>query len=164
MSPTEADITRLLDWFFRVKPLRMAEQNLPNVFADPGIEDFVRSACTTKLADGSHAIDIHALECDEEVIAIFAGVADGNRFSMMFNTYTMSANSKYSPGLILMRDIIDHYAARGYLASTSASDRTITSGCSARTTSRSSTASFRSASAASSPPASCPASTAPSGW
>lgn len=116
IASTEADIIRLLDWFFRVKPLRMAEQKLPNVFADPGIEDFVRSACTTKLADGRHAIDIHALECDEEVIAIFAGVADGYRFSMMFNTYTMSPNSKYSPGLILMRDIIDHYAAQNYRA------------------------------------------------
>ena len=50
------------------------------------------------------------------MIAIFAGVADGHRFSMMFNTYTMSDNAKYSPGLILMRDIIDHYAGRGYRA------------------------------------------------
>jgi CelD/BcsL family acetyltransferase involved in cellulose biosynthesis len=33
---------------------------------------------------------------------------------MMFNTYTMSDNSRYSPGLILMRNIIDHYAGRGY--------------------------------------------------
>jgi CelD/BcsL family acetyltransferase involved in cellulose biosynthesis len=111
-----ADIVRLLDWFFQVKPLRMAEQKLPNVFADPGIEEFIRSACTAPLTGGRHAIDIHALECDEEVIAIFAGVADGHRFSMMFNTYTMSANSKYSPGLILMRDIIDHYAAKDYRA------------------------------------------------
>jgi CelD/BcsL family acetyltransferase involved in cellulose biosynthesis len=116
VATAEADITRLLDWFFRVKPLRMAEQKLPDVFAEPGVEDFIRNACTTELADGKHAIDIHALECDEEVIAIFAGVADGHRFSMMFNTYTMSPNSKYSPGLILMRDIIDHYAAQDYRA------------------------------------------------
>lgn len=116
VASSEADIVRLLDWFFRVKPLRMAEQKLPNVFADRGIEQFVRAACTAPLAGGGHAIDIHALECDEEVIAIFAGVADGHRFSMMFNTYTMSVNSKYSPGLILMRDIIDHYAAKGFRA------------------------------------------------
>jgi CelD/BcsL family acetyltransferase involved in cellulose biosynthesis len=116
IAATEADVTRLLDWFFRIKPLRMAEQKLPNVFSDPGIEDFIRLACTTPLANGKHVIDIHALECDEEVIAIFAGVADGHRFSMMFNTYTMSAGSKYSPGLILMRDIIDHYSAQDYRA------------------------------------------------
>ena len=92
---------------------------------------------------GNRVIDIHALECDEEVIAIFAGVADGHRFSMMFNTYTMSGSSKYSPGLILMRDIIDYYAGPTIAHSTSASAPMTTSGC-PRTTSRSSTALFRS--------------------
>ena len=116
VARSDADVTRLLDWFFRIKPLRMAEQKLPNVFADPGVEDFIRTACSTPLKGGGRAIDIHALECDEETIAIFAGVADGHRFSMMFNTYTMSASAKYSPGLILMRDIIDHYAAQNYRA------------------------------------------------
>jgi CelD/BcsL family acetyltransferase involved in cellulose biosynthesis len=113
---TAAEIKRLLDAFFRIKPLRMAEQKLPNVFAEPGVEEFIRSACMTPLAGGGHVVDIHALECDDEVIAIFAGVADGHRFSMMFNTYTLSGSSRYSPGLILIRDIIDHYAGRGYLA------------------------------------------------
>ena len=114
-AATDQDITRLLDWFFRIKPVRMAEQKLPNVFAEPGVEDFIRRACLTPRGDG-RIIDIHALECDEEVIAIFAGVADGHRFSMMFNTYTMSDNSRYSPGLILMRNIIDRYGERGYRA------------------------------------------------
>jgi len=113
---TDAEIERLLDWFFRIKPLRMAEQKLPNVFAEAGVENFIRHTCLTRLADGGRAIDIHALECDEEVIALYAGVADGQRFSMMFNTYTMSDRSRYSPGLILMRDIIDHYAERRYRA------------------------------------------------
>jgi CelD/BcsL family acetyltransferase involved in cellulose biosynthesis len=116
VAASDADITRLLDWFFRVKPLRMAEQKLPNVFADPGIENFVRSACMAQLSGGSRVIDIHALECDDEVIALFAGVANGHRFSMMFNTYTMSEHSRFSPGLILMRNIIDHYSVRGYRA------------------------------------------------
>ena len=116
LAVSETDIGRLLDWFFRVKPLRMKEQKLPNVFADHGVEQFVRAACMTQLAGGNRVIDIHALECDEEVIALFAGVADGHRFSMMFNTYTMSEQSRHSPGLILMRNIIDHYAARGYRA------------------------------------------------
>jgi CelD/BcsL family acetyltransferase involved in cellulose biosynthesis len=116
LATSDAEIKRLLDWFFIIKPQRMAAQHLPNVFADPGVEDFIRDACMTKLDDGGHAIDIHALECDDEVIAIFAGVADSNRFSMMFNTYTLSGNSKYSPGLILMRDIIDTYAERGVVS------------------------------------------------
>lgn len=113
LAQTDAEIDRVLEAFFRIKPLRMAEQKLPDVFAEPGIEPFIRQACHATLPQGGHAIALHALECDDEVIALFAGVADANRFSMMFNTYTMSANAKYSPGLILMRDIIDHYAERG---------------------------------------------------
>jgi CelD/BcsL family acetyltransferase involved in cellulose biosynthesis len=116
VAATDAEIGRLLDAFFRIKPLRMAEQKLPNVFADPGVEDFIRRVCMMPLAGGGHVIDIHALECDDEIIAIFAGVADGYRFSMMFNTYTMSENSRFSPGLILVRNIVDHYAERGYRA------------------------------------------------
>ena len=116
IATSDADVGRLLDWFFAVKPQRMAEQKLPNVFADPGIEAFVRDACMAQLSGGGRALDIHALECDDEVIAIFAGVNDGHRFSMMFNTYTLSANAKSSPGLILMRDIVDHYAGQGYRA------------------------------------------------
>ena len=112
----DGEIKRLLDWFFCVKPQRMAEQKLPNVFAEPGVEDFIRDACMTVLPGGGRAVIIHALECDEEVIALFAGVADGYRFSMMFNTYTMSGHSRYSPGLILMRHIVDHYAGLGYRA------------------------------------------------
>jgi CelD/BcsL family acetyltransferase involved in cellulose biosynthesis len=116
VATSDPEIKRLLDWFFSVKPLRMAEQRLPNVFAETGVEDFIRDACMARRSGGGHVIDIHALECDDEVIAIFAGVADGYRFSMMFNTYTMSGNSRYSPGLILMRNIIDHYAGHGYRA------------------------------------------------
>lgn len=114
VASTDAEIKRMCDAFFTIKPLRMAAQKLPNVFADAGVEGFLRAACLTPLTGGGRVIEIHGLECDAEVIAIFAGVADGHRFSMMFNTYTMSESARYSPGLILMRDIIDHYAERGY--------------------------------------------------
>jgi CelD/BcsL family acetyltransferase involved in cellulose biosynthesis len=116
VASSDADIKRLLDAFFRIKPQRMAEQKLPNVFAEPGVEDFIRDACMAPLAGGGRVIDIHALECENEVIAVFAGVADGHRFSMMFNTYTISGNARQSPGLILIRNIIDHYADAGYRA------------------------------------------------
>jgi CelD/BcsL family acetyltransferase involved in cellulose biosynthesis len=114
IAVTDTEINRLLDWFFATKPRRMAEQRLPNVFAEPGVEQFIRDACRATLPGGGRVIDIHALDCDEEVIALFAGVADGYRFSMMFNTYTMSGHSRYSPGLILARRIVDHCAESGY--------------------------------------------------
>jgi CelD/BcsL family acetyltransferase involved in cellulose biosynthesis len=113
IARNEADVTRLLDAFFAIKPLRMAEQKIPNVFAEPGTEAFIRRACLEGLAGGKPAIELHGLECDAEVIGIFAGISDGHRYSTMFNTYTMSEAAKYSPGLILIRNMIDHHAKLG---------------------------------------------------
>ena len=108
-----ADGKRLLDAFFAIKPLRMAEQKIRNVFADPGAEEFIRRACLDGIDDGKAAIELHGLECDDEVIAIFAGVSDGQRYSTMFNTYTMSEAAKNSPGLVLIRNMIEHHVQQG---------------------------------------------------
>ncbi|WFU33007.1 GNAT family N-acetyltransferase [Bradyrhizobium brasilense] len=116
VASTDADIARLLDWFFRVKSERLAERKVSNVFAERAVEKFIRAACTTRLSHGDRVIEIHALECDEEVIAIFALAADGHRFSTMFNTYTLSDNAKFSPGLLLMQEIIHHFAGQHYRA------------------------------------------------
>jgi len=114
VATTDEDINRLLDAFFLIKPQRMALSKLPDIFSDAATVSFVRKACLAKLPDGNRAIEVHALECDSEVISIFACVADGERFSTMFNTYTISENARYSPGLILLRYMIDHFAERGY--------------------------------------------------
>jgi CelD/BcsL family acetyltransferase involved in cellulose biosynthesis len=110
VARNETDATRLLDAFFAIKPLRMAEQKIRNVFAEPGTEQFIRSACLDGIAAGKQAIELHGLQCDAEVIAIFAGIGDGHRYSTMFNTYTMSEAARNSPGLVLIRNMIDHHA------------------------------------------------------
>lgn len=113
-AESDADIERILDAFFRIKPLRMAAQGLPDIFADAGVERFVRASCHARLASGQRAIALHALESDDDMLAIFAGMADGSRFSTMFGTYTMTENARFSPGMVLTRNMIDHYAALGY--------------------------------------------------
>lgn len=114
VAESDSDIDRLLNAFFIVKPQRMALSKLPNVFADDATKKFIRDACLARLPNGRRAIELHALECDDEMISIFACAADGQRFSTMFNTYTISENARYSPGLILLRDMIDHYGELGY--------------------------------------------------
>ncbi len=102
---TDADVTRLLDWFFAHQAAADGGAETAERVRRPRRGGFHSRRLLPQLAGGGRVIDIHALECDDEVIAIFAGVDDGHRFSMMFNTYTMSGSAKYSPGLILMRDI-----------------------------------------------------------
>jgi CelD/BcsL family acetyltransferase involved in cellulose biosynthesis len=91
----------------------MAEQKIRNVFAEPGTKEFILQACLDGIEAGKPAIELHGLACDDEVIAIFAGVSDGHRYSTMFNTYTMSEAARNSPGLVLIRHMIDHHAQLG---------------------------------------------------
>lgn len=107
------DIDRLLDAFFALKAVHMRAQGLTNVFAEPGVAAFVRQACHIKLSDGSPLIEIHALEGDGEVLALYGSVVDPYRFSAMFNTYTLSQHARQSPGLILLQHMIGACAQRG---------------------------------------------------
>lgn len=114
VAATDADINRILDAFFIIKPQRMALSKLPDIFSGAATKGFVRDACLATLPNGARAIELHAIECDNELISVFACVADGERFSTMFNTYTISDSARYSPGLILLRHMIDHFGERGY--------------------------------------------------
>jgi CelD/BcsL family acetyltransferase involved in cellulose biosynthesis len=112
-AASTADIDRLLEAFFALKAVHMGAQGLTNVFAEPGVAQFVRQASHIKLADGRPLIELHALEGDGEVLALFGAVVDHYRFSAMFNTYTLSKHARHSPGLILLQHMIAACAQRG---------------------------------------------------
>lgn len=101
-----AEIERYLQAFFIQKASRLAHQGIKNVFAAPGVESFVRDLCLKGLDDGKPALEIHALDCDAEVISIFACVNDGERLSSMFNSYGTGEAARFSPGVVLLSHII----------------------------------------------------------
>ena len=108
-----AEIDRLLDSFFAQKARHMAAQGLANVFAEPGVADFLREACHHALPGGRPLIEIHALDSAHEVLALFGAIIDDYRFSSMFNTYALGEDARYSPGLILLVHMVNDCAARG---------------------------------------------------
>jgi CelD/BcsL family acetyltransferase involved in cellulose biosynthesis len=109
---TAEEIDRLLDSFFIQKSRHMALRGVGNVFGEPGIVPFLRQACHRKLANGRPLVEIHALEGDGEVLALFGATVDDYRFSSMFNTYTLGEHRRYSPGLVLLAHMLDECAAR----------------------------------------------------
>jgi CelD/BcsL family acetyltransferase involved in cellulose biosynthesis len=112
-ATSTADIDRLLEAFFALKAVHMRAQGLTNVFAEPGVAQFVRQAGHITLQSGRPLIELHALEGDGEVLALFGAVVDPYRFSAMFNTYTLSKHARHSPGLILLQHMIAACAQRG---------------------------------------------------
>jgi CelD/BcsL family acetyltransferase involved in cellulose biosynthesis len=112
-ATSASDIDRLLEAFFALKAVHMRAQGLTNVFADPGVAAFVRQGAHLKLSSGRPLIELHALEGDGEVLALYGAVVDPYRFSAMFNTYTLSQHARHSPGLILLQHMIGACAERG---------------------------------------------------
>jgi CelD/BcsL family acetyltransferase involved in cellulose biosynthesis len=112
-ATSDEDIDRLLDQFFALKAIHMATQGIHNVFAEPGVADFLRAACHCRLPNGEALLEIHALEGGGEVLAVFGAIVDSYRFSLMINTYTTGENARHSPGLITLLHILADCAARG---------------------------------------------------
>ncbi len=112
-ATSPADVDRFLDAFFVQKSVRLQQQGLPNVFARPGIESFLRAACHEGLEQGRPVIEVHALEAEGELLALFSGAQDGYRFTAMFNSYTLGENARWSPGLILLMHLVASCADRG---------------------------------------------------
>lgn len=112
-ATTAGEVDRLLNAFFPLKAAHMRAQALPNIFGEPPHEAFLREACHQGIATGKPLIEIHALEGDGELLALFSAITDGRRSSGMFNTYTLSDNARQSPGLVLLVDIVRDLADRG---------------------------------------------------
>ncbi len=111
---TAQEVDFQLASFFAQKADKFAALGLHNVFADSGVEDFIRAACHEGLAAGKPVIELHALEGDGEMLALFSGIHDEQRFTSMFNSHTGSDNARHSPGLILLLHLVAECADRGF--------------------------------------------------
>jgi len=112
-AATADEAERLLTAFLAQKAAHLKQQGVRNVFAAPGIADFLRAACIDALAAGEPVIELHAIEGAGEVLAVMGGVANAARFSCMFNSYTLTEHARWSPGLILIQHMLRHCADRG---------------------------------------------------
>jgi CelD/BcsL family acetyltransferase involved in cellulose biosynthesis len=113
LARTPSYVDRYLDAFLTQKAAHLAAQGICNIFDDQKVVAFLRAACHHGLAEGTPVIELHALECDAEVIAIFGGVNDGRRLSCMINSYTAGEAGRWSPGLVLMTHLIRHCGENG---------------------------------------------------
>jgi CelD/BcsL family acetyltransferase involved in cellulose biosynthesis len=111
-EPDQAD--RCVSEFLKQKAARLAARGISNAFDENGMDAFMRAACRTGLAEGRPLVEIHVLECDAEILALFAGIHDRHCFSTMFNSYTLGPNARMSPGLTLLLKLVDDCVRRGF--------------------------------------------------
>jgi CelD/BcsL family acetyltransferase involved in cellulose biosynthesis len=108
-----ADVERLLAAFFAQKSAKFAALGIEDAFAPAEIRNFVRAACLCGLADGEPLMELHALESDDEMLAMFSGLHDGERFTCAFTSHTTGDLSRHSLGVALLHRLILACAGRG---------------------------------------------------
>ena len=101
-ATTPAEVERALDAYFAQKAARLAAAGIANVFAEPGVEAFLRGAAHHGLDAGRPLLECHTLACDDEVIAFIAALRDDRRVSGMLLSITGSDNARWSPGVVLL--------------------------------------------------------------
>jgi CelD/BcsL family acetyltransferase involved in cellulose biosynthesis len=111
-EPEQAD--RCVSEFLKQKAARLAARGISNAFDETGMDAFMRAACRSGLAEGKPLVEIHVLECDSEILALFAGIHDRHCFSTMFNSYTLGEHARMSPGLTLLLKLVDDCSRRGF--------------------------------------------------
>jgi CelD/BcsL family acetyltransferase involved in cellulose biosynthesis len=113
-ASTPEAVDRYIAEFMKQKSARLSARGIKNAFSEPDMEIFLRAACRHGLADGTPLIEIHALDSDGEVLALYLALQDGVCFSAMFNSYTLSEHSRRSPGFNLLLRIVENCAKRGF--------------------------------------------------
>ena len=111
---TPAEIDRVLEAFFQQKGARMREQGLSNAFDAPGVKEFTRAAAHETDPDtGEPVIELYAASVGDMIIATFGGIVAHGRFSGMFNSIAGAEFRNYSPGELLLANVIRMCCERG---------------------------------------------------
>lgn len=112
VAETDAEKERILEAFLRQKTMRFAEMGVPDVFAEPGLRRFLRTA--SGLDGGREALCLAALELNGVLVATYVGARAQGRFTGMATSFEPDpAIMKVSPGEILLVELIRHECRTG---------------------------------------------------
>jgi CelD/BcsL family acetyltransferase involved in cellulose biosynthesis len=111
---TPVEIDRVLAAFFQQKAARMREQGLSNAFQAENVKEFTRAAAHEIDPDTNEpVIELYALSVGDTIIATFGGIVAQGRFSGMFNSIAGAEFRNYSPGELLLANVIRMCCERG---------------------------------------------------
>lgn len=102
-------IARFTETFLAYKATRLAELGIANVFAVPGMRDFIIAAASGE----TPAIELCALMVGDEPVALFGGSIAQGRYSGMFTAMIPGPLQKDSPGEVLLHHLIRDCCERG---------------------------------------------------
>jgi CelD/BcsL family acetyltransferase involved in cellulose biosynthesis len=111
---THAEVDWVLEAFFKQKGERMRELGLSNAFDGEGVKEFAAAAAHEIDPDtGEPIIELYAALAGDTIIATFGGIMAHGRFSGMFNSIAGAEFRDYSPGELLLSNVVRMCCERG---------------------------------------------------
>lgn len=111
-APAGARALDIANALLAQKAARLRDANIDVSFDRPEMRAFVRNLCSV-VGDG--ALETHALTFDGKIVATYAGLAHGGRFSAMLNSFDMDEEiARSSPGDLLLQALLRNLVARGF--------------------------------------------------
>jgi CelD/BcsL family acetyltransferase involved in cellulose biosynthesis len=111
---THAEVDWVLEAFFKQKGERMRELGLSNAFDGAGVKEFAAAAAHEIDRDtGEPVIELYAALAGDTIIATFGGIMAHRHFSGMFNSIGGAEFRDYSPGELLLSNVVRMCCERG---------------------------------------------------
>ncbi len=113
-SRNEVDL--ILEAFFRQRDARFAEQGIKSKFSEPCLQGFVQDISRSNASSESRKrpFQFYALMAGDTVCATYGGVGAQGHFSCFINSMEPGNIGQYSPGEILLCDVIRDLCHAGY--------------------------------------------------
>ena len=113
-AKTPGEIDRILEAFLLQKAARMRELGLRDAFDAAGVKEFVTACAHDRDGDtGLPVIELYAGMVGDTIIATFGGIVADGRFSGMFNSMAGAEFREYSPGELLLSQVVKSCCERG---------------------------------------------------
>jgi len=108
-----AGIEAALEFFAEQKALRLAEQGLPNVFAEPGVMDFFRELARRSAGMREPLLQITTFDVGGTTRAVIGSGVHAGRVNLYILTYVHDEMLPHSPGQVLMYRHIEESCEAG---------------------------------------------------
>jgi CelD/BcsL family acetyltransferase involved in cellulose biosynthesis len=113
VAATPDEVAFLADQFLAFKAVRFQALGIANVFATPGMRDFIIDTATDAIGKPAPALELSALMVGDEPVAVFGGAISRNRYSGTFHGITPGEMMRESPGELLLHHLVRHCCERG---------------------------------------------------
>jgi CelD/BcsL family acetyltransferase involved in cellulose biosynthesis len=110
----EAAVGRALAAFFAQKQAQAEAAGRVDDFDAADVQRFLEMLATG-LPRVDPVLELHALLCGERIVAVFGGLAAGDRFCGMITSHDVDpAIARFSPGELLILEVVRNFTERGF--------------------------------------------------